>query len=227
MEIRIIREEKDEEKVLKEMKNEGGISELERAIETKKEIPHYYSPVKIQLFPSAEQLKFLEENYFIKNKKNKGKMEVYKYLHQISREINSPVYLNIYWEDSFGFETDAETEDAIASVTERIYRVRTTSKDLEKIEGSINPLFPGWRSSLTGYWTKNFFDALQILNNRHNSVPGGGLSWSVISVTTLDNVVTDEELKEKMKGGNAPFDFHELFVVEVKDEDKILDVPFV
>lgn len=209
-------------------RNDGGLEELKKAFEAKKEIPYRYTPIKIQLFPSAEQLEFLEKSYFIKNKKNGKKLEVYKYLQQVSKEIkSSPVYLNIYWEDAFSFETDAETEDAIASVTERIYRVRTTSKDLEKIEGSINPLFPGWRSSLTGYWTKNFFDALQILNNRHNSVPGGGLSWSVISVTMLDNVVTDEELKEKMKGGNAPFDFHELFVVEVKDEDKILDVPFV
>lgn len=220
--IKIIKEKE----VLYQTRNDGGLEELKNAFEAKKEIPYRYTPIKIQLFPSAEQLEFLEKEYFQKNKKNQKKLEVYKYLHQISKKI-SPVYLNVYWEDAFDFQADAETEDAIASVTEKIYRVRTTSKDLEKIEGSINPLNPGWRSSLTGYWTRNFFDALRILNNRHNSVPGGGLSWSVISVTTLDNVVTDEELKDKMKEGNASFDFYELFVVEVKDEEKVLDVPFV
>lgn len=222
--IKIIKDEK----ILYKTRNEGSVSELKRAIKIKKEIPHSYSPVKIQLVPSAEQLDFLEKKYFRKNRKNERKLEVYKYLHQISREIkSSPVYLNVYWEDAFDFETDAETKDAIASVTRRIYRVRTPNKDLEKIEGSINPLNPGWRSSLTGYWTKDFFDALEILNSRHDSVPGGGLSWSVISITTLDNVVIDDELKDKMKEGNAPFDFHELFVVEVKDEEKVLNVSMI
>lgn len=219
--IKIIKEKE----VLYQTRNDGGLEELKKAFEAKKEIPYRYTPIKIQLFPSAEQLEFLEKEYFKKSKKNRNKLEVYKYLQQISKEAKSPVYLNIYWEDAFGFETD--DEDAIASVSQQIYRVRTPDKDRERIEGAINPLNPGWRSSLTGYWTKNFFDALQILNNRHNSVPGGGLSWSVISVTTLDNVVTDEELKEKMKEGNASFDFHELFVVEVKDDKKVLDVPFV
>lgn len=215
-----------DEKIIKEVKNEGSVEELKKAFEIKKEVSRNfpYTPIKIQLVPSAEQLDFLESEFFKKSKKNKKKLEVYKYLQQVSKKIKSPVYLNIYWEDAFDFETDAETEDAIASVTERVYRVRTPDKDLEKIEGSINPLNPGWRSSLTGYWTRNFFDALQILYNRHDSVPGGGLSWSVISVTTLDNVVTDEKLKEKKKEGNASFDFHELFVVEVKDEDKVFDV---
>lgn len=222
--IKIIKEKE----ILYETRNDGGVRRLKKAFEVRKEIPNSYTPIKIQLVPSAEQLDFLEKSYFIKNKKNKTKMEVYKYLRQISREIKSspvPVYLNVYWEDAFDFETD--DEDAIASVSDRIYRVRTPDKDKERIEGSINPLNPGWRSSLTGYWTKNFFDALQILNNRHDSVPGGGLSWSVISVTTLDNVVTDEELKEKMKEGNASFDFHELFVVEVKDEEKVFNVSMI
>ena len=221
--IKIIKEKE----VLYQTRNDGGLEELKKAFEAKKEIPYRYTPIKIQLFPSAEQLEFLEKEYFKKSKKNRNKLEVYKYLQQISKEAKSPVYLNIYWEDAFGFETD--DEDAIASVSERIYRVRTPDKDRERIEGAINPLNPGWRSSLTGYWTKSIFDAIEILNSRHDyaSHVDGGLSWSIISVTTLDNVVTDEELKEKMKGGNAPFDFHELFVVEVKDEDKILDVPFV
>lgn len=226
MKIKIIVDEKE----VREFKNEGGIGELKRAFKARKEISglYPYRPKKLQLVPSAEQLEFLEKEYLKKSKKNKKKLEVYKYLQQVSRKTKlSPVYLNIYWEDAFDFETDAETEDAIASVSERIYRVRTPDKDLEKIEGSINPLNPGWRSSLTGYWTKNFFDAVEILNARHDSVPGGGLSWSVISVTTLDNVVTDEELKEKKKEGNASFDFHELFVVEVKDEEKVFNVSMI
>lgn len=216
----------EDEKILHEIKNEGSVGELKRAFEIKKEFSRFHSPLKIQLVPSTEQLEFLEKNFFQKSKKNKKKLEVYKYLQQVSRKIKSPVYLNIYWEDAFDFETDAETKDAIASVTERIYRVRTPDKDREKIESSINPLNPGWRCSLTGYWTKDFFDALEILNSRHDYAwqLGGGLSWSVISITTLDNVVIDEELKKKMKEGNASFDFHELFVVEVKDEEKVINV---
>lgn len=217
----------DDEKILKEIKNEGSVEELKKVFEIKKEFSRFHSPLKIQLAPSMEQLDFLESEFFKKNRKNEGKLEVYKYLHKTSKEIKSaPVYLNIYWEDGFNFEADAETKDAIASVTERIYRVRTPDKDREKIESSINPLNPGWRCSLTGYWTKDFFDALEILNSRYDYAwqLGGGLSWSVISVTTLDNVVIDEELKKKMKEGNASFDFHELFVVEVKDEEKVINV---
>lgn len=220
----------EDKKVLYEIKNEGSVEELKKAFEIKKEFSRFHSPLKIQLVPSTEQLEFLEKKYFKKNRKNKGKLEVYKYLHKTSKRIKtSSVYLNIYWEDGFNFEADAETKDAIASVTERIYRVRTPDKDRERIEGATNPLNPGWRCSLTGYWTKDVFDAIEILNSRHDYAwqVAGGLSWSVISVTTLDNVVIDEELKEKKKEGNASFDFHELFVVEVKDEEKVFNVTMI
>ena len=104
-----------------------------------------------------------------------------------------------------------------------IYRVCTLSKLEEQIEAQHGINLPGWRNSFTGFWTTSLDDAVQLKRDRDNATIlycGGGLSWSKIVATDINNVILGDG--SKYKTGHEPkYDKKEIFVLKIKDEGKI------
>ena len=103
-----------------------------------------------------------------------------------------------------------------------IYRVMC----LEGEEDCYDLLLPGGNITYTGFWTPNLECAMNIMGARHMSMYelDGSYSDAMIFSTTLDNVVVDNNLISKFKSGDdLNFDNDELFVVEIKDMNKIVN----
>lgn len=106
----------------------------------------------------------------------------------------------------------------------QIYRVCVLTQTQEDCEAYLNLNLPGGRYGLTGFWTHSIKCAKALLEDRNDMAVliGNGLSWSKIVCTTLDNVVIDNSLiKEKKTGHDDRYDKEEVFVVKIKDENKV------
>ena len=109
----------------------------------------------------------------------------------------------------------------------KIYRVCTLTKIDEKIEADLT-VIPGWRCSLTGFWTTRKQDAERILEDRDNSMLDwvGGFSWSRIVMTELSNVERiknyDKYKENQINKDKAElYDKNEIFVKKIKDLSKV------
>ena len=109
----------------------------------------------------------------------------------------------------------------------KVYRVCTLTQVDEDIERDLT-VIPGWRCSLTGFWTTSRNAAENILEDRNTTMFNwvGGFSWSRIVMTDIKNVeVVKNHYKYKEKNINKDkaelYDTNELFIKRIKDLSKV------
>lgn len=94
-------------------------------------------------------------------------------------------------------------------------------------EGILHSNLPGNNPGFTGFWSESIMDARELLlaNNQCALEECGGYSWCRLISTSLDNVVLDDSLAKTKKSGHSDlYDSNEVFVKEVIDTSKIVDL---